>query len=99
MTADSKVFNFKKVSPLPANFSCEYFTLTHKTVSGGYSFLTSGKQCELLFVVKSEDLKAAFTVNGEKSSGINLSAEEIFAVTPGEKITLEGHGEVIRIRP
>lgn len=89
VSADEKPFNFKTVKPLPQNFKCPYFSLSHKTISGGYSYLASGKECELLFVVKSTDLKA---------KGVKLCEEEIFAVTPGEKITLEGHGEIIRIR-
>ncbi len=98
--ADNKPFYFNKIDSLPENFECEYFELINKKISGGYSYLSSKDQdCELLFIARSEDLKASWST-AEQNTKVQtvLKTEQIYAVKPGEKVTIEGHGQIIRIK-
>lgn len=99
--SDGTPFSFSPVSPLPKNFQCPYFSLANKTISGGYSFLApKNSNFELLFVAEAEKLKCSCTTpDGTKKIFENLQPEQIYAVAPGEKLTLEGRGRVIRIKP
>ena len=98
--SDGKPFSFSPIAPLAQNFECPYFSLVQKDFSGGYSFLASNNEgYELLFVVNAEKLKATGTASdGQKVLFESLKAEQIFAVSPGEKVTLEGKAKIIRIK-
>lgn len=99
--SDGKPFRFSPAAPLPENFECPYFSLANKTISGGYSFLASKDSgFELLFITEAEKLKASCTAtDGTKTVFEKIQPEQIYAVAPGEKITLEGRGKIIRIKP
>lgn len=87
------------VAPFPGKFECKYFNLELKDVKGGWSMLCpkgEGKpeDWQLLYVVSAE--KAVIRTSEEKV-GKAILAEEIYAVAPGEKITVEGKAQIMRI--
>jgi len=87
------------VAPFPGNFECQYFDLQTVDVKGGWSMFNSGKKdnpgdVQLLYVISEE--KAVIRANGEEISS-PIAAEDIYAVLPGDKITIEGHAKVMRI--
>ena len=88
----------QKIAPLGEEFECEYFELKKEPLRGGYSFLVSPsfEVPELVFISEGEGQIRSTSKDGSKTEN-SFKKEEIFAVLPGEKITLEGHGEVIRI--
>ena len=88
------------VAPFPGDFECKYFSLERIDVKGGWSMYCSGDDkgaadVQLLYVL-SED-KAVIRGPGDKI-GQKLVAEDIYAVKPGEKITVEGRASIMRIR-
>ena len=87
-----------EIAPLGEEFECEYFHLQKESLKGGYSFLVSpsAKTAELVFISEGSGTIRSTAKDGTKTE-TQFQKEEIFAVTQGEKITLEGHGEVIRI--
>ena len=89
----------QKIAPLAEEFECEYFSLKKEPLKGGYSFLVSpsSERAELVFISNGEGTIRCTKKDGTKSEE-SFKAEEIFALLPGEKITLEGKGEVIRIQ-
>jgi len=88
----------KQIAPLAEEFECEYFKLKKEPLKGGYSFLVSpaSKCVELVFISDGDGKIRSSTKEGLKTEEA-FKKEDIFAVLPGEKITLEGKGEVIRI--
>ncbi len=98
--ADTREFDVLKVQALPSVFECPYFELVKKEFSGGYSYLCpSSSNFELLFCVNSQNLKAVSTMSGgQKTKTEQILSEQIFVIAPGEKVTLEGKGEIIRIK-
>ena len=98
-----KVLNYKKmpvIKQFSQSFECEYFSLEQINVKGGWSMYCSGdagnpEDVQLLYVL-SED-KAVIRTSEEKI-GQKILAEEIYAVKPGEKITVEGRASIMRIR-
>ncbi|MDY2843279.1 MAG: type I phosphomannose isomerase catalytic subunit [Treponema sp.] len=97
---DGSDFELSKISPFGSDFECNYFEIVKKTVKGGYSYLVPKNGApELLFVINAERLSAKSTdANGNKSEIKNLYAEQILAFSSGEKVTLEGSGEIFRIK-
>ena len=88
------------VAPFPGEFDCKYFSLERIDVKGGWSMYCSGEagqpdDVQLLYIL-SED-KAVIREAGEQI-GKKILAEEIYAVKPGEKITVEGRASIMRIR-
>lgn len=93
---DGEAFDLSKISPFGNEFECEYFSIEKKNLKGGYSYLASRNgNYELLFVADAEKLSVKSS-GGEKTE--NAETEMIFAVAPGEKITVEGEGTVLRIK-
>ena len=89
----------QKIAPLVEEFECQYFKLQKEPLKGGYSFLVSSdckNGAELVFISEGSGQIRATAKNGSKTE-LSFENEQIFAVLPGEKITLEGHGEIIRI--
>ena len=89
----------QKIKPLGEEFDCQYFRLQKEPLKGGYSFLVSpsSKEAELIFVSEGEGWIRATDKSGLKTE-FSFKKEEIFALLPGERVTLEGKGEVIRIQ-
>lgn len=90
--------NLKPVAPFSGTFECQYFNLQKLTVSGGYSMLcskgkNSAEDWQLIFVIKGEG-----TVKNSDGINFSLKEEDIVAVEPGEKITLEGKLEIMKIK-
>lgn len=88
----------QKVVPFPKDFDCKYFTLSEIDVSGGYSFFaTKGSNVydwQLVFIIEGTGL----IKSTEQKQIIPFKAESIFAVAPGEKITVEGKNiKIMRI--
>ena len=87
------------VAPMPQEFDCKYFTLEVKDVKGGWSMLCPKaenlpKDWHLIYVISSEN--ACIRSDSDKVSK-TISAEEIYAIAPGEKITIEGTAQVMKI--
>ena len=87
------------VAPMPQEFECKYFTLEVKDVKGGWSMLCPKaenlpKDWQLIYVISSEN--ACIRSDSDKVSK-TISAEEIYAIAPGEKITIEGTAQVMKI--
>jgi len=87
------------VAPFDKLFECDYFSMEEIDVKGGWSMFCSGKDklhdSQLLYVISEE--KAVIRGSGEKA-GVPLKAEEIYAVLPGDKLTVEGKAKLMRIR-
>lgn len=87
------------VAPFNKTFECEYFSLEEIDVKGGWSMYCSGKDklkdTQLLYVLSEE--KAVIRASEEKV-GKAISTEDIYAVLPGDKITVEGKAKIMRIR-
>lgn len=90
--------NLKPVAPFEKTFECNYFKLEELNVSGGYSMLASKGD------MKASDWQLIFIIDGEgtvKDSEGNLTAlktEDIIAISPGEKITIEGKLKIMKIK-
>lgn len=87
------------IAPMPQEFDCKYFTLEVKDVKGGWSMLCPKaenlpKDWQLIYVISSEN--ACIRSDSDKVSK-TISAEEIYAIAPGEKITIEGTVQVMKI--
>lgn len=87
------------VAPMPQEFDCNYFTLEVKDVKGGWSMLCPKaenlpKDWQLIYVISSEN--ACIRSDSDKVAK-TISAEEIYAIAPGEKITIEGTAQVMKI--
>lgn len=87
------------VAPMPQDFDCKYFTLEVKDVKGGWSMLCPKaenlpKDWQLIYVISSEN--ACIRSDSDKVAK-TISAEEIYAIAPGEKITIEGTAQVMKI--
>ena len=87
------------VTPMPQEFDCKYFTLEVKDVKGGWSMLCPKaenlpKDWQLIYVISSEN--ACIRSDSDKVAK-TISAEEIYAIAPGEKITIEGTAQVMKI--
>ena len=86
--------------PFKSPFECQYFSIEKIDIKGGWSGFCSGDKLNpsdvmLLYVLSSE--KAVIRNAGDKTSK-TISAEEIYAVAPGEKITIEGKAQILKIR-
>ena len=88
------------VAQFPGEFDCKYFSIDKISVKGGWSMYCSGEEGEpadvQLLQVLSEN-KAVIRTS-EETIGQKILAEEIYAVKPGEKITVEGSAVILRIR-
>lgn len=87
------------VAPFAGEFDCKYFSLETVNVKGGWSILaTNGnepKDVQLLYVISSQK---AVIKTGKDKFPTTINAEEIYAILPGEKITIEGTAQIMRIR-
>ena len=87
------------VAPFAGEFDCKYFSLETVNVKGSWSILaTNGnepKDVQLLYVISSQK---AVIKTGKDKVPTTINAEEIYAILPGEKITIEGTAQIMRIR-
>ncbi|MBR5646124.1 MAG: class I mannose-6-phosphate isomerase [Treponema sp.] len=87
------------IQQFSGSFECDYFSLEQINVCGGWSMYCSGsnasKDTQLLFVL--EENHAVIKSPDEKIPTA-LKSEDIYAVFPGEKITVEGKARIMRIR-
>lgn len=88
------------VAQFSGKFECKYFSIEQVNVRGGWSMYCSGEKSnpadvQLIYIL-SEDHAVIRT--SEEKIGKGIKAEEIYAVLPGEKITVEGKAQVLRIR-
>lgn len=95
------------VAPMAKEFECAYFDLQRIQVKGGYSWLVpaakeadaaSGSAWQLVFIVSGTGSISTTMPDGTKSEPQTIAAENIFALAPGEKATVEGNAEIIRIK-
>lgn len=95
----------KQIEQLQEEFKCDYFELNKVSVKGGYSFFVHkqpptknyGESCQLVFISKGT-LSARSTQPDDIKTEYKILPEEIYVVSPGEKVTFEGTGELIRIK-
>ncbi len=89
----------KPVASFPGTFECQYFSLEQINVKGGWSMYCSGnnpaRDTQLLYILSEN--KAVIRTSQDKI-GQEILAEEIYAVLPGEKITVEGAASIIKIK-
>ena len=85
----------KPIAQFPGSFECDYFSLEQINVRGGWSMYSSGKTPQLLYILSTN--KAVIRTS-EESFGKQILPEEIYAILPGEKITVEGTASVIKIK-
>ncbi len=89
----------KPIAQFPCSFECEYFSLEQINIKGGWSMFCSGdnpaKDTQLLYILSTD--KAVIRTSEEKV-GKPILPEEIYAVLPGEKLTVEGSASIIRIK-
>jgi mannose-6-phosphate isomerase len=89
----------KPIAPFPGTFECPYFSMEQINVRGGWSMYCSGKapakDTQLLYILSTN--KAVIRTSEEKF-GKQILPEEIYAVLPGEKITIEGSASIIKIK-
>ena len=90
------------VKPFPGKFDCEYFSLEKVAVKGGWSMYCSHgddedqpKDVQLIYVISSN---RAVIRTSEEKFGKTINAEEIYAIEPGDKITIEGSAEIMKIK-
>lgn len=87
------------VAPFPGHFECKYFEMDEVTVKGGWSMLCSKgnkpENVQLIYIISAD--KAVIRSNDEKI-GKPIAAEEIYAVAPGDKITIEGSAKIMKIK-
>lgn len=87
-----------KVEPFSGNFECQYFSLQKVNVKGGWSMFCSNidkpEGVQLIYVVSSN--KAV--IKNSEMLPVTICDEDVWAVEPGEKITIEGQAQIIRIR-
>ncbi len=81
-------------------FECPYFSLERKDIRGGWSMFNSGNKddpsaVQLIYIL-SED-KAVIRGPQDKVAQ-KLTSEEIYAIAPGDKITIEGRASIIKIK-
>ncbi len=86
------------VAPFKGEFECRYFSLEEIEVKGGYSMLCSEdkeKSCswQMIFC-----LEGSGTIKNSDGQKFDFNKEDIFAVSPGEKITVEGKARIIKIK-
>ncbi|MDE5898571.1 MAG: class I mannose-6-phosphate isomerase [Treponemataceae bacterium] len=85
-------------APFPGSFSCEYFSLERLDVRGGWSMRASGERApeswQLLFVLEGSGAITDCATGGR----LALAPEQLHAVAPGDKITVEGTLSLLRIR-
>lgn len=84
-----------KIKPFKGEFFCPYFSLEKRDINGGWSIFVSGEKkpenCVLIFALEG---------NGSiRTGGKNerIAQNDIFALLPGEKCTIEGHLSVMKI--
>ena len=89
----------KPIAQFPGSFECPYFSMEQINVRGGWSMFCSGKDpakdTQLIYILSTN--KAVIRTSQE-SFGKQILPEEIYAVLPGEKITVEGNASIIRIK-
>lgn len=87
------------VAPFSGAFECDYFSLDKIDVKGGWSMFCSGdkkpENVQLIYILSE---KNAVIRTSEEKFGKKILPEEIYAVFPGEKITVEGSAQIIRIK-
>lgn len=87
------------IAPFPGHFECKYFEMDEVTVKGGWSMLCSKSNepagVQLLYIISTD--KAVIRSNDEKI-GKAIVAEEIYAIAPGDKVTIEGNAKIMRIK-
>ena len=86
------------VAPFPGAFECKYFKLETIEINNSWSYTNSAvsgktEDVELIYVISADKAKIKDNENSESE----IKAEEIFAIGPGEKITIEGNTKIMRI--
>lgn len=82
-------------------FKCDYFSLKEVHIKDEWEFINNDSQnklnTKLLFILFSKN--AIIEQENSSINPIELKEEEIFAILPGEKISIKGLAKVILIEP
>ncbi len=93
----------RAIEPFAGDFQCPYFQLKKVEIKGGFCMVSDKTEqrkpsdWELLYIIESQ--KAVIKTDKTKDLPVTLTAEEIYAIEPGEKITIEGKASIMRIKP
>lgn len=97
-----KVINNQKLSKIAQfeqTFECPFFSIDKIDIKGGWSMYCSGenkqKDTQLIYILSEQH--AVIKTSNDKI-GSKIVKEEIYAVFPGEKITVEGKATILRIK-
>lgn len=85
----------QKVIPFPQKFQCPYFTMEEVSVNGDYSYEVKSSQGQRLV----SDTELLFIIDGEGCvNEQSCHGEDIFALEPGEKVTVKGKLRLMKIQ-
>lgn len=92
----------KEITPFNKNFECEYFCMEELCVNGSYEMTCIGQKENpsstiFFFVLQGEGKIQSTDVILDVTTQATLKAEDIFAVRPNERITIEGKTRIIKI--
>ena len=90
----------KPVAQFTGTFECPYFSMEEINIRGGWSMYNSGEKgnpasIQLIYILNEDK---AVIRGPEDKVGRKITAEEIYAILPGDKITLEGRAAILRIK-
>ena len=85
----------KPIAQFPGTFECPYFSIEQKDIRGGWSMYNSDTQVQLIYILSENK---AVIRGPEDKVGRKLLPEEIYAVLPHEKITIEGKASILKIK-
>lgn len=87
------------VAPFPGSFDCKYFNLKEvKTETEWKMSCPKGdepKDTRLLYIINCENATISSNLSGQKTE--QIKSEEIYAVAPGEEITINGKAQIMQI--
>ncbi|NLC93120.1 MAG: mannose-6-phosphate isomerase [Treponema sp.] len=87
------------VAPFPGNFDCKYFNLKEINIEDKWSMAcpkgTQPKDTRLLYIISSDN--ATISSNLTNHNKVAINAEEIFAIFPGEKVSVSGKATIMQI--
>lgn len=90
--------DLKPIAPFNKSFECKYFSLDEINVYGGYSALCSkgnnaASDWQMIFI-----LDGTGSIKNDSGEKFNFEKENIFAIKPGEKFTIEGKAKIMKIK-
>lgn len=90
--------DLKPIAPFDKSFECKYFSLEEISISGGYSALCSkgnnaASDWQMIFILDGNG-----SIKNDAGQKFDFEKENIFAIKPGEKFTIEGKAKIMKIK-